>query len=115
MPTTRANSTRTSHQLSRQTPSRLLVDSISISGAPLLGNALQKREEVSVQLYRVEQFECDILRKFGNAGLESSRFSPGVPWNRIGAAVPGIRSLDPSKCAKARPKTRGPRASRNSA
>src|SRR6267143_7053863 len=63
----------------------------------------------------VEQFECDILREFGNAGVESSRFFPGVPWNRIGAAVPGIRSLDPLKCAKARPKTRGRRASRNSA
>src|SRR5258708_1374559 len=75
----------------------------------------EKREEVSVKLYLVEKTECRILRKFTNAGVKSSRFSPGVPWNRIGGAVPGIRSLDPSKCAKARPKTRGPRASKNSA
>src|SRR5438034_4720433 len=72
---------------------RQVVDSISISGASP-GQYVEKREEVSVKLYLVEQFACDILRKFGNAGVESSRFSPGVPWNWIGGAVPGIRSLD---------------------
>src|SRR5260370_36234890 len=74
------------------------------------GQYAEKREKVSVKLWLVEQLEFDILRKFGNAGVESSRFSPGEPWNRIGAAVPGIRSLDPSKCAEAPPQTSGERA-----
>src|SRR6266513_1836746 len=38
MATTTANSTRTSHLLSRQARPPLLVDSISISAAPLRGN-----------------------------------------------------------------------------
>src|SRR5258708_19475987 len=72
------------------------------------GQYAEKREEVSVKLYLVEQSECDILRKFANAGAKSSRFSPGVPWNRFCAAVPGTRSLDLSKSPTPLPRTQNP-------